>query len=77
VAVPASKTGAWWRQFPPPAALFERLDLPPQAGEVSSVRGARFAKPYLTLPARLSRKTPCSPNMFQNHQGALNRSGRP
>lgn len=25
---------------------------------------------------RLSRNTPCSPNMFQNHHGALRRSGR-
>ena len=29
------------------------------------------------LPARLSRNTPCSPNMFQNHQGRFSRSGRP
>ena len=27
--------------------------------------------------AALSRNTPCSPNMFQNHQGRLSRSGRP
>src|SRR5665647_543683 len=26
---------------------------------------------------RLSRNTPCSPNKFQNHQGALSRSGVP
>jgi hypothetical protein len=32
---------------------------------------------YLTFPARLSRNTPCSPNMFQNHQGKFTRSGRP
>lgn len=32
---------------------------------------------YLVFSARLSRNTPCSPNMFQNHHGALNRSGRP
>ena len=31
----------------------------------------------LPFPARLSRNTPCSPNMFQNHHGALSRSGRP
>ena len=28
-------------------------------------------------PRRLSRKTPCSPNRFQNHHGALKRSGLP
>ena len=32
---------------------------------------------YRAFPARLSRNTPCSPNMFQNHQGAFSRSGRP
>jgi hypothetical protein len=32
---------------------------------------------YLLFPARLSRNTPCSPNMFQNHQGMLTRKGRP
>ena len=32
---------------------------------------------YRPFSARLSRNTPCSPNMFQNHQGALSRSGRP
>jgi hypothetical protein len=32
---------------------------------------------YLFFPARLSKNTPCSPNMFQNHQGRLSRSGRP
>ena len=34
-------------------------------------------KSYFPFPARLSRNTPCSPNMFQNHQGMLTRSGRP
>jgi hypothetical protein len=38
---------------------------------------ATAAKAYFAFPARLSRNTPCSPNMFQNHQGALSRSGRP
>src|SRR5579884_2190408 len=28
-------------------------------------------------PLRLSRKTACSPKRFQNHQGALKRSGAP
>jgi hypothetical protein len=32
---------------------------------------------YRPFSARLSRNTPCSPNMFQNHQGAVSRSGRP
>jgi hypothetical protein len=32
---------------------------------------------YFVFSARLSKNTPCSPNMFQNHQGALSRSGRP
>ena len=32
---------------------------------------------YFSFPARLSRNTPCSPNMFQNHQGMFTRSGRP
>ncbi len=32
---------------------------------------------YLPSPPRLSKNTPCSPNMFQNHQGALSRNGRP
>ena len=26
---------------------------------------------------RLSKNTPCSPNIFQNHQGMLSRNGRP
>lgn len=32
---------------------------------------------YFESPPRLSRNTPCSPNMFQNHQGKFRRSGRP
>ena len=32
---------------------------------------------YFPFPPRLSRNTPCSPNMFQNHQGRFSRSGRP
>ena len=32
---------------------------------------------YFAFSARLSKNTPCSPNMFQNHQGALSRNGRP
>src|SRR6516225_11570007 len=28
-------------------------------------------------PARLSRNTPCSPNIFQNHQGRFSGTGRP
>ncbi len=32
---------------------------------------------YFAFPARLSKNTPCSPNMFQNHQGRFTRSGRP
>ena len=32
---------------------------------------------YFAFSARLSRNTPCSPNMFQNHQGRFTRSGRP
>ncbi len=32
---------------------------------------------YFAFSARLSRNTPCSPNMFQNHQGKFTRSGRP
>ena len=36
-------------------------------------RSAYFA----SSPARLSRNTPCSPNMFQNHHGTFSRSGRP
>jgi len=32
---------------------------------------------YFPFPARLKRNTPCSPNMFQNHHGALSRNGRP
>jgi hypothetical protein len=32
---------------------------------------------YLLFSARLSRNTPCSPNMFQNHHGRFTRSGRP
>ncbi|SIN85887.1 hypothetical protein SAMN05443247_00256 [Bradyrhizobium erythrophlei] len=31
---------------------------------------------YFALP-RLSKNTPCSPNMFQNHQGRLSLKGRP
>ena len=30
-----------------------------------------------TQPLRLSKNTACSPNMFQNHHGALSRSGEP
>ena len=32
---------------------------------------------YFPFSARLSKNTPCSPNMFQNHHGKLSRSGRP
>jgi hypothetical protein len=32
---------------------------------------------YFAFSARLSKNTPCSPNMFQNHQGKFTRSGRP
>src|SRR4030081_2759764 len=28
-------------------------------------------------PLRVSRNTPCSPNKFQNHHGALSRNGAP
>ncbi len=31
---------------------------------------------YFAFP-RLSKNTPCSPNMFQNHQGRLSLRGRP
>jgi hypothetical protein len=64
------------RQFSSIAALFERVDLPPQAGEVQP-----HARPglqsYFAFPARLSKNTPCSPNMFQNHHGRFSRKGRP
>ncbi len=31
---------------------------------------------YRPFSALLSRNTPCSPNMFQNHQGMATRKGR-
>jgi hypothetical protein len=62
--------------FPPPAAL-ARVDLPRKRERCSRARGALSEWRYFAFPARLSRNTPCSPNMFQNHQGALSRSGRP
>ena len=54
-----------------------------QRSNPESVSGARLdcsAALAMTatyfFPARLSRNTPCSPNIFQNHQGMLKRSGR-
>ena len=38
---------------------------------------AYAVKRYFAFSARLSKNTPCSPNMFQNHQGMVTRSGRP
>ena len=42
---------------------------------------ARFAPRndgiYFPFSARLSKNTPCSPNMFQTHHGRFSRSGRP
>ena len=32
---------------------------------------------YFESPPLLSKNTPCSPNMFQNHQGRFSRKGRP
>jgi hypothetical protein len=41
------------------------------------LRRPEITPSYLLFSARLNRNTPCSPNMFQNHQGMLTRSGRP
>ena len=47
------------------------------------IPGSRFARPgmtrggYFPAPPRLSRNTPCSPNMFQTHQGRVSGTGRP
>ncbi len=38
---------------------------------------AMTAESYRPFPARLNKNTPCSPNMFQNHQGRFARTGRP
>ncbi len=32
---------------------------------------------YLPFPPLLSKNTPCSPNMFQTHQGRFSGTGRP
>jgi hypothetical protein len=50
---------------------------PGSAERHEECRTASGTQPYLLFPARLSKNTPCSPNMFQNHHGALSRSGRP
>ena len=49
------------------------------SGEMDCVRryAPRNDDIYFPFPPRLSRNTPCSPNMFQTHQGRLSGSGRP
>jgi len=56
---------------------------PPPQPSPASGRGSSPAlrqelrRTHFAFPARLSRNTPCSPNMFQNHHGAMSRNGRP
>ena len=51
---------------------------PTPPSPAKSGRGsAPIVRLYRVFSARLSKNTPCSPNMFQNHQGRLTRSGRP
>jgi hypothetical protein len=69
-------------RIPPPAALRRAIALPSASTSPACGGGAvcplqLLRTTYLAFSARLSKKTPCSPNMFQNHQGRFTRSGRP
>jgi hypothetical protein len=60
--------------------IYDVAKLSPVAIQVNSAVQQRYWR-NRALPAgqslRLSRNTPCSPNKFQNHHGALSRSGVP
>jgi hypothetical protein len=77
-ALPLPLAGEGWgggttcTNFPHPLRPYVRGDLPRKRE-----RSSDSWHLYRPLPARLNKNTPCSPNMFQNHQGALSRSGRP
>ena len=48
------------------------------AGAGSEVAGAgRGLGRHFPAPPLLSKNTPCSPNMFQTHQGRFSGTGRP
>src|SRR6266403_1092535 len=89
-AGPRATLGRWWaerhceptgrREAPPDDRLCEAIQnffTPIELDCFVADAPRNDGKPYFAFPARLSKNTPCSPNMFQNHQGRLTRSGRP
>ena len=54
-----------------------RIGGPGSAAQHFMPHGVRGTRATYFFPARLSKNTPCSPNMFQNHQGKFTRNGRP